>query len=141
MKGQSKMAEKDSFAVDYRDDGVIVYHFWDVHRETVDTWFEVTTKHDQEAFAANEHLRRIFYFHGTLMPTPYAFSLAHKAADLTPDGLVESVAIVVENLLVFQLIATFVNRLPIRQARSVTRIFRDVDSALEWLKQRGQALK
>jgi hypothetical protein len=129
--------DETGFQFEERDDGIYAYHFYDTRRESLDQWFELTLRHDQEAHANSRHLKRLIWLHGLIMASPYALSTVRKAADLTPKGLRESVAVIVENGLVYRLIATFLSRLPAENARSVTRVFRDEASAVEWLAKQG----
>jgi hypothetical protein len=125
------------FQFEARPDGVFVYHFYDARRESLDRWFELTTRHDQEAHAEGRHVKSLIWLHGTLIATPYALYTVRKAAALTPKDLRESVAVIVENGLVYKLLSTFLSRLPADHARSVTRIFRDEASAIQWLTDQG----
>ncbi|HLA42268.1 MAG TPA: hypothetical protein VJZ27_02465, partial [Aggregatilineales bacterium] len=49
----------DGFNVEYRSDGIIIYHAYTATRDTIDAWFDVTVKHDQEHLAMGRHIRRI----------------------------------------------------------------------------------
>lgn len=127
------------FSAEYRDDGIIVYHFHDVNRESIDMWYDTTTRHDAEAALRGQPILRIIKLERMLIPTPYAFSRAKQAVELTPPNLREALAVVVPDTLAFQLIKLFINRLP-PLAKASTRVFHNEEAALRWLRQRGQDL-
>lgn len=130
------------FSTIERPDGIIEYHFTKFSRESVNAWFETTTRHDQVYHTAGRHLQRLIFFDGNLIPTPYLISRANEATALTPLTLRESQALIIpHNLIAYQMMALFLNNLPLhREGISRTQVFKDAESGLAWLHQRRQAL-
>ncbi len=120
------------FRVQYRGDGIIVYFAQGSMRQTVDAWYEMSTRHDQEAAREGRHLRRMMIFDDKFFPTPYAVSRAWAADEQTPDNLRESFAMVVENHLAFRFMQGAFSRFPIK-ARTNARAFNTQEAALAWL--------
>jgi len=123
----------NGFSYQIRDDGIIVYHFQDARRATIDAWLAVSVQHDAEAIAQGKHSGRLYVVSPTALPTPYSLARLTEADNqATSSGLRESTAILVQNKLMYQLLATFAKRLP-KRAQSTIRFFYDEEEAVAWL--------
>jgi hypothetical protein len=129
------------FVVEERPDGIIVYHVYKISQAGTDAYFEAATKHDCEFAREGKHLRRIYWVHHTFVPTAYLFSRVNEATRLTPSNLQESIAVIVPNKVLYQIVNLFIKRLPEQHARNLSRIFLDEADALVWLEERDKQLK
>src|SRR5687767_7101858 len=129
--------KKIGFVCERRDDGIIVYRFYDMKRESIDAWFNATVQHDQEFHASGKHSRRMFIFERFLTPTPYAFTRAREALHQTPPGLRESQSCIVPSQAGFRLITMFIHRIALnRNDLSVTLPFMSEAKGVDWLNKR-----
>jgi hypothetical protein len=126
------------FFVTYREDGIITYHFEDVSRPTIDSWVEVSHKHDLEYAAKGKHLRRMITANPGLIPSPYALSRAGYLESISP-SFSESLVFVIPNAIAQGLIASFVKHLRYEEKYAV-RIFRTEDEGISWLNARLKEL-
>jgi len=129
-------SESEHFTTTLRPDGIWEYRFTDVTRETMDAWFEVTTRHDREYAERGEHLLRLILIDKLIMPTPYAINRTREAAEMTPPELVESNALVLTQSVTLRLIMMAAQKLP--GAAQTVKVFIRQDDAVRWLKERAE---
>lgn len=126
------------FFVTYREDGIIRYYFEDVNRPTIDSWVEISHKHDLEYSAKGKHLRRIIAAKPNVIPTPYALARAGYLESISPT-FTESLAFIIPNAMAQGLIASFVKHLKYEEKYAV-KIFRTEEEGVAWLNERQKEL-
>ncbi len=129
-----KNESQTGFTVTTRKDGIIVYHVKDVRRDTIDSWLQAFQQHEEEALAANRHLRRLMDIRGAGLPTPYTITKAIEVISNDPEGLRESYAILVGDSMTSQILSSSLRHL--RKWISNTSLFTDEQTALDWLDER-----
>lgn len=140
FKGCAYQMTGQDFAVEIGLDGIYIYHFYTAKRESIDAWYTVSTRHDQEYAESGEHLQRILWIHGMLLPTPYAISVIQKATHETPPKLTESNAVILPKGLVTTAVMRMVSLLPDQHGQSVVKLFNNRGEALSWLAERDTLL-
>ncbi|MCA9887083.1 MAG: hypothetical protein KC546_01875 [Anaerolineae bacterium] len=114
------------------DDGIIVYHFRNSRREAIDTWIGMTRQHRDDFLAQGKPLKRIWFFHDAVMPTPYAVQKAIQLAKEVPPDMPTQVACVVTNQRIYTLIRYVFSVIDTR--KDYIQFFGDEASALDWLR-------
>lgn len=139
MASQSSEVEETGFTYEIRDDGIVVYHLTDLRRDSVDQFIEVSHNFDVQAFEEGRHSRCMLDISKLKFPTPYAAKRIQQNSEATPDGLLESYAVVTPTSAIYTFARTILNHLPNAQAQSI-RLFHDEASAIEWLQARLEQL-
>lgn len=114
-----------------RDDGIIVYHFADSRRVTIDKFAETLREHRDAYTAASKPLKRLWYFSDDMMPTPYAVKMAMQLAKEMPPTLRSQIACVLANTRINTMIRYIFTQIDAR--KDYIYFFDDEASALEWL--------
>lgn len=126
-------SDSQGFVAYTRDDGIRVYEFYNARQTTAEHWYQTSIEDDQQAFDAQRAICRMMVIHNNLIPTPYFMAKLRAAAQQTPKGLEEHLAIVISSQLALRLVMSFINRLPDSHIRQSTRFFTTQEQALAWL--------
>lgn len=114
-----------------RDDDIIVYHFKDSRRDSVDKWITMTSQHRDAFIAQGKPTKRMWLFDATVMPTPYAVKKSIQLANDVPEGMSTQVACVMANQHVYALMRYVFTQIEAR--KDFIRFFDDEVTALAWL--------
>ncbi|MCA9892439.1 MAG: hypothetical protein KC615_05615 [Anaerolineae bacterium] len=114
-----------------RDDEIIIYHFKDSRRATVDKWVEIHREHRDTHNAEGRPLKRLWYFGDSFIPTPYAGKVTIQMAREMPSGTRTQIACVITNSRLYALTQFVFRRIDTR--KDYVRFFNNEASALEWL--------
>ena len=117
-----------------RQDGIVEFIFTDMTRHTVDVAFAKMVEHDRLAHQAGQHIRTICAIRGHWIISPHLISCSINAAKETPKDLIESIAVVGDNLTI-RVLGGVIRRLT-SKARGSIRFFTSEDNAMSWLNQR-----
>lgn len=122
---------KPGFEWYIRDDGIIVYHFADSRRVTIDKFAETLRGHRDAYTAASKAIKRLWYFSDDMMPTPYAVKTAMQLAKEMLPTLRSQIACVLANKRVSTMIRYTFSQIDAR--KDYIHFFNDEAAALEWL--------
>lgn len=114
-----------------RDDGIIVYHFKDYRRATIDKFAETLRQHRDAHNAASKAIKRIWYIQDDVMPTPYAVKIVMQLAREMPASIRSQIACVLANSRIYALLRYVFSQIDSR--KDYIRFFNDGAAALEWL--------
>lgn len=117
-----------------RDDGINVYVLNRPTRPAIDELFEVGTRNDDLALAANRHVRSMIDLR-KIMPTPYAGAKIVQSIASAPKNLRQSIAVITSNSITANLLRNIVNKLSDSEKASI-QLFAAPEEGLEWLEQR-----
>lgn len=118
---------------EYLTEGIHVYKFTDLHRQTIDIWADLGRQHDLEALAAGKHIRSIHDFRGHWV-TPYLLAKSLEVAALNDSLLRESVA-VLGNQTASAFFQSAIRHFPSESLPNI-RFFSREEAAFTWLRRR-----
>lgn len=122
-----------------RPDGINVYTIQKMTVAVAKAWEYKVIELDRKAAAEDEHIRTIYDVHISGFGVS-AVSAMIKVAQVAPDNLVESTAIVLHSPgLVLTMLRGVIRRLPIRASESI-EFFDSIESSLKWLDQRKEEI-
>ncbi len=136
MTTTSTLTQRAGLSIMLDDDGILIARPADITRETVDALYDVLTTSDREAFEAGRSRRTLVDIRKVGWPTPYSVARIVQSSRVTPVGLRESVAILINpSTLAFRLVENMLRKTT-KEAQQITRIFSDEDEAMRWLRSR-----
>lgn len=123
----------EAMAVEYRDDGLIIYRFTNILRDTVDQWAQHSHAQDLKAAAENRPLARLLDVRKAGYPTPYAIGKALEISRMTPENLQEVLAILTSDRIGTRMFSSVMRHMPSRLQQSTAVFVEDETLAVDWL--------
>lgn len=122
---------------DYHPEGIHIYRFRDIRRQTIDAWITLGVRHDEEALKQGLHIRSLLDFQGHWV-TPYLAARTLEVTKSNSPDLRESVA-VLGNKTASAFFQATMRRLPSSIQPNV-QFFSQESMAMEWLRLRLEKL-